>query len=85
VVEPEAFVAFSVYVVVVFGFTLVEPVAEVDLKVPGVMAIRVAPFVAQLSLLLAPKLMTVGAATNETILGEEAGRDKEVGGVAELQ
>jgi hypothetical protein len=41
-------------VVVAVGLTLVEPVANVDVNVPGVMAILVAPLVAQLSVMLEP-------------------------------
>lgn len=51
------------------GSTLVEPLAEVDLKVPGVMAMRVAFFVAQLSVTLEPAVMVVGLASKEEITG----------------
>jgi hypothetical protein len=43
----------------------------VDVKDPGVMARLVAPVVAQLSVLLAPELMLVGAAEKELIVGAE--------------
>jgi hypothetical protein len=56
-------------VVVAVGLTLVEPLAEVEVKVPGVMAIFVAPVVAQLSVLLDPEVMLVGFALNELIVG----------------
>jgi hypothetical protein len=52
VTEPPEFVAVSVYVVVVVGLTVVEPLADVDVNEPGVMAILAAPVVAQLSVLL---------------------------------
>jgi hypothetical protein len=56
-------------VVVAVGLTAVEPLAEVDAKVPGVMATLVAPVVAQLSVLLDPKATLVGLAVNELIAG----------------
>ena len=55
VFEPAAFVAVSVYVVVVVGLTFVEPFAEVEVKLPGVIAMLVAPLVAQLSVLPEPE------------------------------
>ena len=67
------------------GLTLVEPLADVDVNVPGVMAILAAPLVAQLSTLLEPELMLVGLAENEVMVGAEpfpgGGRDE----IAELQ
>ena len=69
VTDPEPLVAVSVYVVVVVGLTLVEPLANVDVNVPGVMATLVAPPVDQLSVLLAPELMLVRLAVNELITG----------------
>jgi len=51
------------------GLTLVEPVADVDVKVPGVMAILVAPVVAQLSVLLEPEVILVGLAVKELMVG----------------
>jgi len=56
-------------VVVAVGLTLVEPLADVDVNVPGVMAILVAPVVAQLSVLLEPEVMLVGSAVKELIVG----------------
>jgi hypothetical protein len=56
-------------VVVTVGLTLVEPVADVDVKVPGVMAILVAPVVAQLSVLLEPEVILVGLAVKELMVG----------------
>ena len=55
--------------VVAVGLTLVEPLAAVDVNVPGVMAILVAPVVAQLSVLLEPEVMLVGLAVKELIVG----------------
>jgi hypothetical protein len=49
----------------------VEPLADVDVNVPGVMAILVAPAAAQLSVLLVPELMLVGSAVKEVIVGTE--------------
>jgi hypothetical protein len=69
VVEPEEFVAVSVYVVAAVGLTLVDPVAEVDVKLPGVIAMLVAPLVAQLSVLLESALMLLGLAVNELMVG----------------
>jgi hypothetical protein len=51
---------------------LVEPLADADVNVPGVMAILVAPAAAQLSALLAPEFMLVGAAVKEVIVGSES-------------
>ena len=68
--------------VVTVGLTLVEPVAEVDVNVPGVMAILVAPVTIQLSVLLVPELMLVGSAVKEAIIGADP---IPVGEVAEPQ
>ena len=51
------------------GLTLVEPLAEVEVKVPGVMAILVAPVVAQLRVLLEPEVMLAEFAVNELMVG----------------
>jgi hypothetical protein len=56
-------------VVVAVGLTLVDPLAEVEVNVPGVMAILVAPVVAQLSVLLEPEVIVVGLAVKELITG----------------
>jgi hypothetical protein len=56
-------------VVVAVGLTLVEPLAAVDVNVPGVMPILVAAVVAQLSVLLEPEVMLVGLAVKELIVG----------------
>lgn len=50
---------------------LVEPLADVDVNVPGVMAILVAPAVTQLSVLLAPEFTFVGSAVKDVIVGTE--------------
>ena len=51
---------------------LVEPLADVDVNVPGVMATLVAPAATQLSVLLVPELMLVGLAVKEVIVGPES-------------
>jgi len=56
-------------VVVAVGLTLVEPLADVDVNVPGVMARLAAPVVAQLSVLLEPEAILVGLAVTELIIG----------------
>jgi len=56
-------------VVVAVGLTLVEPVADVDVNAPGVMAILAAPVVAQLSVLLEPAVILAGLAEKELIVG----------------
>jgi hypothetical protein len=55
--------------VVDVGCTLVEPLADVDVNVPGVIAILVAPLVAQLKVLLEPDGMLVGLAVKELMVG----------------
>jgi hypothetical protein len=60
-------------VVVAVGFTLVEPVAKLEVKVPGEMAMLVAPAVAQLSVLLEPEVIPVGVATNDEMVGSGPG------------
>jgi hypothetical protein len=56
-------------VVVAIGLTLVDPLGDVEVNVPGVMAILVAPVVAQISVLLDPEVMFVGLAVKELITG----------------
>jgi hypothetical protein len=56
-------------VVVADGLTLVEPVAEMEVKDPGEMAMVVAPDVVQLRVLLDPELMLIGLAVKELIVG----------------
>lgn len=51
------------------GLTLVDPLANVDVKVPGVMEMLVWPLVTQLSVLLEPELMLLGFAVKEVIVG----------------
>ena len=46
-----------------------EPVADVDVKVPGVIESDVAPVVDQLKELLEPELMLVGFAEKEVMVG----------------
>jgi hypothetical protein len=55
--------------VVAVGLTLVEPVADVEVNVPGVMARLVAPVVAQLRVLLEPDVMLVGFAVKDVMTG----------------
>jgi len=71
VAEPAAFVAVSVYAVVAVGLMLVEPLASVDVNVPGVMATLAAPVTDQLRELLVPELMLMGAAVKDAICGME--------------
>jgi hypothetical protein len=47
----------------------VEPLADVDVNDPGVIAMLVAPVVAQLSVLLESALTLVGFAVKEVIVG----------------
>jgi hypothetical protein len=56
-------------VVVAVGLTLVDPLADVEVKEPGVMPILVGPEVIQLSVLLEPDVMLEGLAMNELIVG----------------
>jgi hypothetical protein len=56
-------------VVVAVGLTLVEPLADVEVNVPGVMARLLAPFVTQLSVLLEPDVILEGLALKELISG----------------
>jgi len=65
-------------VVVAVGLTLVDPLAEVDVNVPGVIAILVAPAATQLSVVLAPELMLVGLTVKEVIAGPEPFADDEL-------
>ena len=58
--------------VVAVGLTLVEPLAAVDVNVPGVMARLAAPVVTQLSVLLEPEVILAGLAANEVIVGSLA-------------
>jgi hypothetical protein len=58
-------------VVVAGGLTVVEPLAAVEVKLPGEMAIEVAPVVDQLRVELAPEFMEVGLAAKEEMVGVE--------------
>lgn len=55
--------------VVAAGLTLAEPLPEVDVNVPGVIATLAAPEVTQLRVLLEPELMPAGLAVNDPIVG----------------
>jgi len=54
---------------VAVGLTLVVPLAEVEVKVPGVMAMLAALVTTQLSVLADPELMVVGFAVKELMVG----------------
>ena len=69
VVFPVVLVAVNLYVVVADGLTDVDPLAKVEVNVPGVMAMPAAPEVDQVSVLLDRGLMLVGLAVNELITG----------------
>jgi hypothetical protein len=56
-------------VVVAVGFTLVEPLADAEVNVPGVMARLVAPVVTQLNVLLEPEAIVAGFAVKELMIG----------------
>ena len=55
--------------VVAVGLTLVEPLADEEVNAPGVMAILVAPLVAQLRRLLEPEVILAGLAVKELMVG----------------
>ena len=55
--------------VVAAGLILVEPLTDVDVNVPGVMAMLVAAVVVQLSVLLEPEVILVGRAVKELMVG----------------
>jgi hypothetical protein len=55
--------------VVAVGLTVVEPLAEVDVNVPGVMAMLVAPVVLHASVLLEPDSMLPGLAVKKETFG----------------
>jgi hypothetical protein len=50
---------------------LIEPLADVEVNVPGVIAMLFAPVTLQARVLLEPVSMVVGLAVNESILGLE--------------
>jgi hypothetical protein len=60
-----------VYVVVDAGLTDTEPLALVDVNVPGVMERVAAPLLTQLSVVLEPELMLAGLALNDVIVGAD--------------
>jgi hypothetical protein len=64
---------------------LVEPFADVEVNVPGVMAMLVAPVVAQLSVLLEPEAILVGLAAKDVIVGTEPFPEGEPDELAEPQ
>lgn len=51
------------------GLTVVEPLAAVELRPPGVIEMLVAPLVDQLRVLLEPEVMLAGLAVKELIEG----------------
>jgi hypothetical protein len=61
-------------VVVVAGLTVVDPLADVEVKVPGVMAMPVAPVVAQVSVELEPDSILLGLAVNDVIVSLDAAK-----------
>jgi hypothetical protein len=50
---------------------LVDPLADAELNVPGPIETLVAPAVAQLSVVLVPASIVVGAAANDAIVGTD--------------
>jgi hypothetical protein len=72
-------------VVVAVGFTVVEPLADVEVKVPGAMEMLVAPVTDQLNVLLEPEVIVVGLAVNDTIAGSEPVPVDEPDGIVEPQ
>ena len=64
---------------------LVEPLADVDVNVPGVMARLVAPLVAQLNPLLLPEFTLVGFAVKEVMAGTRLLREDEFDEIVEPQ
>jgi hypothetical protein len=54
---------------VAVGLTPNDPLADVEVNVPGVIAMLVAPVVTQLNVLLEPEAMLVGLAVKELIVG----------------
>ena len=64
---------------------LVEPLVEVEVNVPGVMAILVAPAAAQLNVLVVPELMLDGLATKDAIAGRVPFPEDELDEIPEPQ
>lgn len=71
--------------VVTVGLTLAEPVVDVDVSVPGEMAMLVAPLVDQLSVLLEPEFMLPGSVVNEVMVGAAPFPGDGIDGVVEPQ
>lgn len=69
VAEPVVFVAVRVYLVVAVGLRITDPLADVDAKVPGVMATLVAPEAVQLSVVVEPLMIDAGLAEKEPMVG----------------
>lgn len=67
------------------GLTAVEPLAAVEVKVPGAIAMLVAPFTDQLRVLLEPELMVAALAVKEVIVGADPGPVVEPDGIVEPQ
>jgi hypothetical protein len=72
-------------VVVAVGLTFVEPLADAEVNVPGVMAMPAAPDTAQPSALLVPEPMLGGSAVNDEIAGTAPPPEGEPDGVVEPQ
>ncbi|MGA2571688.1 MAG: hypothetical protein ABSF23_14315 [Terracidiphilus sp.] len=72
VAEPAVLVAVNVYVVAAVGLTVVEPVAEVEEKLPGVIVTPPAPDVAQLKVVLEPGTIEAGFAVKDVMVGAGA-------------
>ena len=70
-VEPEELAADNLYVVVDVAVTDTEPLALVDVNVPGVMERVVAPLLTQVSVVLEPELMLAGLALNDVMVGAD--------------
>jgi hypothetical protein len=71
VAAPEEFTAVKVKVVVAVGLMLIEPFADVELNVPGVMVIPVAPEVVHANELLVPESTLAGFAAKDETIGME--------------
>jgi hypothetical protein len=71
--------------VVAVGFTVVEPLADVEVKVPGTIEMLFAPVTDQLSVLPEPELILVGLAVKEVIAGAEPFPEDEVDNIVEPQ
>jgi hypothetical protein len=56
---------------VAVGLTVVEPLAELEVNDPGVIAMLLALLVAQFKVLLEPEVIVVGVAANDVTVGAE--------------